>query len=226
MSGAEAAKKRAEAEAKAARAKPPAGITYKKSWIVPRGCFRPGTDEPMKEIREGESFDVVADYYLDPSEYWNNKCHVVVFGCGPWIDNPDGVHEKHAHHVDIPGLGWAFRPVKPGKGTVRVKQTAKKLYRYNSLFYHVRFRGGDDKDFPWTKTCGVPKIVRPVRGLDIVANTAGGLFVAGRDKPIVDLVAGGRARRDKDPRARRRRKDRGGRLNDREDARARRNGEG
>ena len=91
MSGAEAAKRKAAAEAAAARSKPPAGITYKKSWIVPRGCFRPGTDEPVKEIREGESFDVVADYYLDPSEYWNNKCHVVVFGCGPWIDNPDGV---------------------------------------------------------------------------------------------------------------------------------------
>ena len=82
MSSAEAAKKKTEAEAAAARTKPPAGITYKKSWIVPRGCFKPGTDEPAREIREGEPFDVVADYYLDPSEYWNNKCHIVVFGCG------------------------------------------------------------------------------------------------------------------------------------------------
>ena len=194
MSGEEAARRRAEAEAKAARAKPPAGITYKKSWIVPRGCFKPGTDEPAREIREGEAFDIVADYYLDPSEYWNDKCHVVVFPCGPWIDNPDGVHEKHAHHVDIPGLGWAFRPVKPGKGTVRVKQTVKKLYRYNSLFFHIRFRGGDDRDFPWTKTCGAPRIVRPVSGLDIVAPTAGGLFVAGREKPVVDLIAGADAK--------------------------------
>ncbi|MBQ3748559.1 MAG: hypothetical protein II863_14235 [Kiritimatiellae bacterium] len=194
MSGAEAAKRKAEAEAKAARAKPPAGITYKKSWIVPRGCCKPGTDEPVKEIREGESFDVVADYYLDPSEYWNNKCHVVVFGCGPWIDNPDGVHEKSSHHVNYPGAGWGFREVKPGKGTVRVTQKIKKFFRYNSLFFHVRFRGGDDKDFPWTKTCGAPKMVRPINGLDIVAPTAGGLFVAGREKPVVDLIAGSDAK--------------------------------
>ena len=194
MSGAEAAKRKAEAEAAAARSKPPAGITYKKSWIVPRGCFKPGTDEPAKEIREGEPFDVVADYYLDPSEYWNNKCHIVVFGCGPWIDNPDGVHEKSSHHVNYPGAGWGFREVKPGKGTVRVTQTIKKFFRYNSLFFHVRFRGGDDKDFPWTKTCGAPCMVRPINGLDIVAPTAGGLFVAGREKPVVDLIAGADAK--------------------------------
>ena len=174
----------------AARQTPPEGITFKKSWIVPRGCFKPGTDEPANEVREGEPFEIVADYYLDPSEYWNDKCHIVVFGCGPWIDNPDGVHEKSRRHVNYPGAGWAFREVKPGNGTIRVKQTLNKLFRYNSLFYHIRFRGGDDKDFPWTKTCSVPHIVRPVRGLDIVAPTAGGLFVSGREKPVVDLVAG------------------------------------
>ena len=189
-----AAKKKAEADAAAARSKPPAGITYKKSWIVPRGCFKPGTDEPAREIREGEPFDVVADYYLDASEYWNNKCHIVVFGCGPWIDNPDGVHEKSSHHIDYPGLGWAFREVKPGKGTIRVTQKIKKFYRYNSLFFHIRYRGGDDKDFPWTKTCGAPYMIRPIDGLDIIAPTAGGLFIAGRDKPVVDLIAGSNAK--------------------------------
>ena len=81
MSGAEAAKRKAAAEAAAARSKPPAGITYKKSWIVPRGCFKPGTDEPAREIREGEPFDVVADYYLDSSEYWNNKCQIGRASC-------------------------------------------------------------------------------------------------------------------------------------------------
>ncbi|MBQ7722200.1 MAG: hypothetical protein IJT64_04770 [Kiritimatiellae bacterium] len=190
MSPEEAAKKKAEAEAAAARRKPPEGITYKKSWLKPRGCFKPGTDERIDEVREGEPFEVVADYYLDPSEYWNDKCNIVVFPCGPWIDNPDGVHEKGQHHVGYSGLGWAFRPVTPGEGTVRVKQTIKKAYRYNSLFFHVRFRGGDDKDFPWTKTCSSPRIVRPIHGLDIVAPTAGGLFVAGRERPVIDLIAG------------------------------------
>ncbi len=190
MSAEDAARQKAAEEAAAARRKPPEGITYKKSWLVPRGCFKPGTDEPMKEVHEGESFEIVADYYLDPSEYWNDKCHVVAFPCGPWIDNPDGVHEKGRHHVGYSGLGWSFKPVTPGQGTVRFKQTIKKVYRYNSLFFHVRFRGGDDKDFPWTKTCGAPRIVRPVHGLDIVAPTAGGLFVAGRDRPVVDLIAG------------------------------------
>ncbi len=189
MSPEEAAKKKAEADAAAERKKPPEGITYKKSWIQPRGCFKPGTDEPMPEVHENESFEIVADYYLDPSEYWNDKCNIVVFGCGPWIDNPDGVHEKSSHHVGYPGLGWAFREVKPGKGTIRVKQTPKKLFRYNSLFFHIRFRGGDDKDFPWTKTCGAPRLVRPVTGLDLIARTAGGLFVAGREKPVLDLIA-------------------------------------
>ncbi|MBR1921841.1 MAG: hypothetical protein IJ829_07575, partial [Kiritimatiellae bacterium] len=189
----EAAKKKKEAAAAAARQTPPAGITYKKSYIVPRGCFKPGSDEPLKEVREGESFDVVADYYLDPAEYWNDKCHVVIFPCGPWIDNPDGVHEKSRRHVPVPGLGWSFKPVKPGRGTVRARQTVKELYRYNSLFFHVRFRGGDGKDFPWTATCAVPKIVRPVRVFDLVAPRAGGLFVAGRERCVLDLVASGGA---------------------------------
>ena len=193
MSPEEAAAKKAEQEAAAARRKPPEGITYKKSWIQPRGCFKPGTDERMPEVHEGESFEVVADYYLDPSEYWNDKCNIVVFPCGPWIDNPDGVHEKGQHHIGYSGLGWAFREVKPGKGTIRVKQTPKKLFRYNSLFFHIRFRGGDDKDFPWTKTCGAPRLVRPVRGLDLIAPPAGGLFVAGREKPVLDLVAASNA---------------------------------
>ena len=159
-----AAKKKAQEEAEA-RKRPPAGITYKKSWLQPRGFFKPGTDEPMKELREGDTFELVADYYLDASEYWNDKCHVVAFPCGPWIDNPDGVYEKGAHHVGYEGLGWSFKPVTPGKGTVRFRQTLKKAYRYNSLFYHVRFRGGDDKDFPWTKTCGAPAIARHLDGL-------------------------------------------------------------
>ena len=189
MSPDEAAKKKKAAEAAAERAKPPAGITYKKSWLEPRGCFKPGTDEPATEVREGDSFEIVVDYYLDPSEYWNDKCHIVVFGCGPWIDNPDGVHEKDRHHVNYDGTGWAFKPVRPGKGTVRVKETVKRLFRYNSLFFHVRFRGGDDRDFPWTKTCGAPALVRPLVGIDLVAPTAGGLFVAGREKPVLDLTA-------------------------------------
>ena len=189
LSDADAARKKAEEEEKARRARPPEGITYKKSWLRPRGCFKPGTDEPATEVREGESFDIVVDYRLDPSEYWNDKCHVVVFGCGPWIDNPDGVHEKDRHHVNYDGAGWAFQAVKPGEGTLRFKETVKRLFRYNSLFFHVRFRGGDDKDFPWTTTCGAPAIVRPVHGLDLVAPTAGGLFVAGREKPVLDLVA-------------------------------------
>ena len=190
MSPEEAARKKAEADAAAARRKPPEGITYKKSWIQPRGVFKPGTDERVDVIREGEPFEVVADYYLDPSEYWNDKCHVVVFPCGPWIDNPDGVYEKSAHHVGYEGLGWSFTPVKPGKGTVRAKQKLKKAFRYNSLFYHVRFRGGDDKDFPWTKTCGAPAIARHLEGLDLVAPVPGGLFIAGVEKPVLDLVAG------------------------------------
>ena len=183
-----AAKKKQQEEAEA-RKRPPAGITYKKSWLQPRGCFKPGTDEPLKELREGDSFELVADYYLDPSEYWNDKCHVVAFPCGPWIDNPDGVYEKGAHHVGYEGLGWSFKAVTPGKGTVRFKQTLKKAYRYNSLFYHVRFRGGDDKDFPWTKTCGAPAIARHLDGLDLVAPVPGGLFVQGREKPVLDLLA-------------------------------------
>ena len=77
---------------------------------------------------------------------------------------------------------------------MRFKQKIKKVFRYNSLFFHVRFRGGDDKDFPWTKTCGAPKMIRPINGLDIVAPTAGGLFIAGRDKPVVDLIAGSDAK--------------------------------
>ena len=189
MTAEQAAEKKKAEEARAARARPPEGITYKKSWIQPRGLFKPGTDEPVKELREGDSFEVVADYYLDPSEYWNDKCHVVAFPCGPWIDNPDGVYEKSSHHVGYEGLGWSFKPVTPGKGTVRFRQTLKRAYRYNSLFYHVRFRGGDDKDFPWTKTCGAPAIARHLDGLDLVADTAGGLFVAGREKPVLDLVA-------------------------------------
>ena len=184
------ARKKAEEAEKARRAKPPEGIDYKKSWLRPRGCFKPGTDERMEEVREGESFEIVVDYYLDPSEYWNDKCHVVVFGCGPWIDNPDGVHEKDRRHVNYDGAGWAFQAVKPGEGTLRFKETIRKAFRYNGLFFHVRFRGGDDRDFPWTKTCGAPTIVRPVRGLDLVAPTAGGLFVAGRERPVLDLVAG------------------------------------
>ena len=183
-----AAKKKQQEEAEA-RKRPPAGITYKKSWLQPRGCFKPGTDEPLKELREGDSFELVADYYLDPSEYWNDKCHVVAFPCGPWIDNPDGVYEKGAHHVGYEGLGWSFKAVTPGKGTVRFRQTLKKAYRYNSLFYHVRFRGGDDKDFPWTKTCGAPAIARHLDGLDLVAPVPGGLFVQGREKPVLDLLA-------------------------------------
>ena len=189
MTAEQAAEKKKAEEERAAKARPPEGITYKKSWIQPRGFFKPGTDEPMKELREGDSFEVVADYYLDPSEYWNDKCHVVAFPCGPWIDNPDGEYEKSAHHVGYEGLGWSFKPVTPGKGTVRFRQTLKRAYRYNSLFYHVRFRGGDDKDFPWTKTCGAPAIARHLDGLDLVADTAGGLFVAGREKPVLDLVA-------------------------------------
>ena len=183
-----AAKKKAQEEAEA-RKRPPAGITYKKSWLQPRGFFKPGTDEPMKALREGDSFELVADYYLDPSEYWNDKCHVVAFPCGPWIDNPDGVYEKSAHHVGYEGLGWSFKAVTPGKGTVRFRQTLKKAYRYNSLFYHVRFRGGDDQDFPWTKTCGAPAIARHLDGLDLVAPVPGGLFVQGREKPVLDLLA-------------------------------------
>ena len=183
-----AAKKKQQEEAEA-RKRPPAGITYKKSWLQPRGCFKPGTDEPLKELREGDSFELVADYYLDPSEYWNDKCHVVAFPCGPWIDNPDGVYEKGAHHVGYEGLGWSFKAVTPGKGTVRFRQTLKKAYRYNSLFYHVRFRGGDDKDFPWTKTCGAPAIARHLDGLDLVAPVPGGLFAQGREKPGLDLLA-------------------------------------
>lgn len=190
MSPEEAAARKAENEEKARRARPPEGIAYKKSWIVPRGVFKTGTDEPVDVIREGEPFEVVADYYLDPSEYWNDKCHVVVFPCGPWIDNPDGIHEKDRRHVGYEGLGWSFTPVKPGRGTVRAKQTLKRAFRYNSLFYHVRFRGGDDKDFPWTKTCGAPPIARHLDGLDLVAPVPGGLFVAGREKPVLDLVAG------------------------------------
>ena len=190
MSKDEEAKRKAAEAAAAERSRPPEGITYKKSWLRPRGCFKPGTDEPATEVREGESFDIVVDYHLDPSEYWNDKCHVVVFGCGPWIDNPDGVHEKDRHHVNYDGTGWAFQAVKPGDGTLRFKETVKRLFRYNSLFFHVRFRGGDDRDFPWTTTCGAPAIVRPVRGLDLVAPTAGGLFVAGRERPVLDLVAG------------------------------------
>ena len=189
MTAEQAEKKKKEEEAAAARRKPPEGITYKKSWLQPRGCFKPGTDEPMAEVHEGESFEIVADYYLDPSEYWNDKCHVVAFGCGPWIDNPDGVHEKGRRHVDYPGLGWGFQAIKPGKGTVRFRQTIQKLYRYNSLFFHIRFRGGDDRDFPWTTTCSAPRLVRPLKGIDLIAPTAGGLFVAGREKPVLDLVA-------------------------------------
>ena len=189
MTAEQAAAKKKQQEEAEARKRPPEGITYKKSWLQPRGFFKVGTDEPLKELREGDSFEVVADYYLDASEYWNDKCHVVAFPCGPWIDNPDGEYEKHAHHVGYEGLGWSFKAVTPGKGTVRFKQTLKKAYRYNSLFYHVRFRGGDDKDFPWTKTCGAPAIVRHLDGLDLVADTAGGLFVAGREKPVLDLVA-------------------------------------
>jgi hypothetical protein len=185
----QAERKKREEEAAAARRRPPEGITYKKSWLQPRGCFKPGTDEPMAEVHEGEAFEIVADYYLDPSEYWNDKCHIVAFGCGPWIDNPDGVHETGRHHVDYPGLGWGFQEVKPGEGTVRFRQTIQKLFRYNSLFFHIRFRGGDDRDFPWTKTCSAPRLVRPLEGIDLVAPTAGGLFVAGREKPVLDLVA-------------------------------------
>ena len=170
-------------------ADPPEGITYKKSWIRPRGCFKPGTDEKIETLREGDTFEVVADYCLDPSEYWNGKCHVMVFPCGPWIDNPDGVHEKNRRHVGYPGLGTSFMPVTPGTGTIRAKQTLQKAYRYNSLFYHVRFRGGDDRDFPWTTTCGAPPIERPVDGFDLVAPVPGGLFVEGRERPVLDLVA-------------------------------------
>ncbi len=186
----EAARRAAEAEEKARREKPPAGITYKKSWIEVKGIYAHGTNRELNAVTEGEPFDIEAEYYLDPSEYWNNKAHIAFMPCGPWIDNPDGEYTKNRQHINIPGTGWDFKAVKPGRGTVRSTQKISSAFRYNSLFYHVRFRGGNDVDFPWSKIAAIPKIIRRINGFDIVAPVSGGLFVEGQEAPFVNLISG------------------------------------
>ncbi len=162
---------------------PPKDISWKKSalWIE--------TDD--RPVGPGDTLAVKVHYILDPSETWGPKqTKIMIQPLGPWIDNPDGIVNKNRQHVSIPGIGIQYREIMPGKGTVEFSWPIRDSYRYNSLFFLVKFISPDGKGWPWDWRGGAADIL-PSYGKTFLLESAsvGGLFQYGKT-PVLNLKWG------------------------------------
>lgn len=156
--------------AKEKRNRRPEGLHLKKSMFAIRPFIK-------EEVRNGDTFEMVIDYVLDPTETWGDGTYLEVEPLGPWIDNPDGVYNKKRRHISTSGLKiQRSEPLAPGKGTVRFKFTPKDIPRNTGLAFRVRFFGADGKPFPWEHRCGAPRLVYSPKYFDVHPATAGGLY--------------------------------------------------
>ncbi|MBO7298505.1 MAG: hypothetical protein J6V41_01690 [Kiritimatiellae bacterium] len=148
----------------------PQGIFKNKSMFAFRPCLK-------KEVRSGESFDIVIDYVLDPTETWGDGTYIEIEPLGPWIDNPDGVYNPKRRHLPTSGLKTQRSdPLTVGKGTVRFTFTPKNIPRNTGVGFRARFFGADGKPFPWEHRTGAPALIYSPIHFDVVPATFGGLF--------------------------------------------------
>lgn len=162
---------------------PPKDISWKKSalWIENDG----------QPVAPGETLSVKVHYILDPSETWGPKqTKIMIQPLGPWIDNPDGVVNKSRQHINIPGIGTQYREVKPGKGFVEFSWPVRNTYRYNSLFFLVKFISPNGKGWPWDWRGGYVELLPSYEKTFLLESASiGGLFPYGQT-PVLNLKWG------------------------------------
>ncbi len=122
------------------------GLTYNKSWIYVDGSAG------GKPLVSGETYEVIVEYYLDPSEHVNTTI-LSLWGTGPWIDTPDGKYAKKREHIGYPGLSRRLKISTPGKGrhvfTLTVPKGLEGVKRYNPVLFVCRFLDAAGKSWPW-----------------------------------------------------------------------------
>lgn len=179
----------AKEEARVAKEKrntPPEGITYKKSMFAIRPSLK-------KEVRSGDSFEVVVDYVLDPTETWGDGTYLEIEPLGPWIDNPDGVYNPKRRHLPVAGLKiQRSEPLQAGKGVVRFKFTTKEIARNTGVGFRIRFFGANGKPFPWEHRGGGVNLVYSPKYFDVYPTAPGGLFTYD-EEPTLKVTWGSQA---------------------------------
>ncbi len=145
-----------------------------KSWIyVDHSCT-------ARTYVEGDTLEVPVDYYLDPTEDKGGTT-MVLWGGGPWIDNPDGKYVKERHHVGYPGL-FATTPVKSGRGHVVFKLTVPPALPQNEILLILRFRDSAGQEFPWAVRRGGVHFTRRGGFFELETDKPGNLFTY--DEPV------------------------------------------
>ena len=143
--------------------------SFKKSWI--------SVESPEGPFHEGESFDVVVNYELDPSEVSEGGVKLVLMPLGPWIDNPDGKYTKDRHHVYIPGLPRHAVAIVPGKGTKTFSFKAEQLFRFNGLIFSASFEDVKGAAWPWQVRARGPRLERAEPNYSLKTLKPGSLFL-------------------------------------------------
>ncbi len=160
----------------------PASVTFKKSFIW--------LEEAPQPTREGEDLVLKIRYKLDPSDTWSDKpSQIMCMPLGPWIDNPDGVVNKHRHHVGYPGLGTQVKPVQPGEHVLEFRWKLLKTFRYNGCSFLCKFKTPEGRDWPWEWRGGGMKVVNSNATFHLEPEAMGGLFHYG-ETPKVKLAWG------------------------------------
>lgn len=161
----------------AAKAEPkvfskPDTVSFKKSWI--KVSFNKNV------VDVGEDYECIVKYYIDPTDSWGNGTSIRVSPYGPWIDNPDGVYNKHRHHVPYPGLWVQTKQAEVGKvAELRFPQKVTKGYAFNSLLYVVTFVDTNNKNWPWDTRAGGPTINQTYEIFSIKSKELGGVTWGG-----------------------------------------------
>ncbi len=161
----------------------PATVTFKKSYIW--------LEDNPAPARVGEDVVLKVHYYLDPSDTWGPKpTKLIAMPLGPWIDNPDGVHNKRRGHVSFGGTMFSKElKVEPGEHTIDFRFKLGTSYRYNSCFFLLKFKQPDGKDWPWDWRGGSLTVVPDVPYFRMFPTARGGAFYYD-ETPSVALIWG------------------------------------
>ena len=161
----------------------PADCRFKKSYIK--------IDEQPEPVRVGEDVVLKVHYYLDPSETWGPKQTILsVTPLGPWIDNPDGVINKHRHHVSYGGgMFTKDQRIAPGDNVAEFRFKLGQAFRYNACFFLCKFKTPDGKDWPWDYRGGSLSVAPEIEVFRMYPTARGGMFYYD-ETPSVALVWG------------------------------------
>ena len=150
----------------------PATATFKKSWMK--------ISFSKNVVKVGEEYDCIVEYYIDPSDSWGNGTSLQVNPYGPWIDNPDGVYNKHRHHVPYPGLWTQTKKAEVGKvAKLSFPQKITKAFDFNATLYVCRFIDSDGKGWPWDSRAGGPGVIQTYDIFSIKSKELGGATFGG-----------------------------------------------